>query len=62
MELKGPEPTCLRPTQSYNMVKYVLTGATGELGSRVFRNLIKLVPGKSVLDAIPYCANSLSSK
>jgi len=31
------------------MVKYVLTGATGELGSRVFKNLIKLVPASDVI-------------
>ena len=28
------------------MVKYVLTGATGQLGSRVFKHLIELVPRK----------------
>ncbi|GJE91500.1 SDR family oxidoreductase [Phanerochaete sordida] len=31
------------------MVKYVLTGATGQLGSRVFKNLIKLVPASDVI-------------
>ena len=26
------------------MVKYVVTGASGELGSRIFKHLIRLVP------------------
>lgn len=41
----------LVPLQQYlsTMVKYVLTGATGELGSRVFKNLIKLVPPSDVI-------------
>lgn len=34
---------------SLKMVKYVLTGATGGLGSQVFTHLIRLVPGKVAL-------------
>lgn len=56
------EPACLQRPQSRDMVKYVLTGATGELGSRVFKNLIKLVPGMSSSNMVRDRSNSTNSK
>ncbi len=38
-----------KPHISAAMVKYVVTGSTGGLGSQVFKYLIRLVPGTSSL-------------
>ena len=40
------QETLLTWSSSQDMVKYILTGATGGLGSQVFEHLIRLVPGK----------------
>ena len=34
-------------TKRLEMTKYVLTGTTGALGSRIFRNLVRTVPCES---------------
>lgn len=40
------QETLLTWSSFQDMVKYILTGATGGLGSQVFKHLIRLVPGK----------------